>query len=75
MTHTNILDFEQIKHIKLTPMPHQLEAFDVYNVKVPRMRLNGFLLAAEVGTGKSMISLTISKCLHAEIVIVLPQNH
>lgn len=67
----DILDLDKLKQLHHTLFPHQMEALSAYNLKVPKMNLNGFLLAADVGTGKSIISLGISAAVGAEIVIII----
>lgn len=69
--HDDIIDYTQLKNLHHELFPHQLDALKEYNRKVPRMQLNGFLLAADVGTGKSIMSLAIAECVHSEAVILL----
>lgn len=47
--HADILDFTALKTLSRTPRDHQMETFKVYNEKVPRMNLNGFLLSTPPG--------------------------
>jgi SNF2 family DNA or RNA helicase len=69
--HADIIDYNQLKNLHHELFPHQLNALKEYNYKVPRMQLNGFLLAADVGTGKSIMSLAISECVHSEVTILM----
>lgn len=68
--HQPILDRSKLSTMFHQPMPHQWPAFDAYDTKIPRMDLHGFLLAADVGTGKTYISLALSAMLESEIVII-----
>lgn len=65
------LDYTKLKDMFHTPLPHQDIALKEYDRKTQRMNLNGFLLAADVGTGKSWMSLAISVCTSSEVVIIL----
>ena len=69
--HDNILDMSKLTKLYHTPYVHQIGAINDYNTKVPKMGLNGFLLAAAPGAGKTIISLAIATCLDAEIVFVV----
>jgi len=69
--HGNILDFSQLKTLKYTLLPPQREAVEAYNRLVPKMGLNGFLLSADVGTGKSVMAIAIGACLKANPYIVV----
>jgi len=51
--HPSRLDFKQLETMKFSLLPRQLEALHAYNDKVTKLHLNGYLLAAEVGTGKA----------------------
>lgn len=66
-----ILDKSQLTKLTYTPLPHQVPFFDMYESKTQRMGLNGFLLAAGVGSGKSYMSLALSACLHVDVAILI----
>jgi len=70
-SHKPILDRSRLKRLYHTLYPHQIEALDAYDKKVPRMNLNGYLLGAAPGAGKTIISLGLSVCLKAEIVVAI----
>jgi len=47
------LDYSQLSKMTYTLLPAQLEALNAYDQKVVSSHLNGYLLAADVGTGKA----------------------
>lgn len=57
--HPDILDFTQLKNLKHTLFDHQITTLKVYNEKVPKMQLKGFLLSTPPGciTGDATITL------------------
>jgi SNF2 family DNA or RNA helicase len=71
----DILDFEQLNQLKIKLFATQREFLEVYNEKVPQFNLNGYMLAADPGTGKTINSLALSACLGADVtVIISPKN-
>lgn len=70
-SHPDILDYSKTSQMLHQPLPHQEKFLQEYNRKVPRMKLNGFLLAADVGTGKTNMSLYVSACTDSEVVIII----
>ena len=42
---------------------------------VPKYNLNGYLLAAPPGAGKTINGLALAHCLHADTVIVIAPNN
>lgn len=73
--HYDILDFEALKEMNVTLLPHQAEFLDIYNKMVPKMKLKGYLLAAEPGSGKTINSLAVGTALHADVFIeIVPKN-
>lgn len=68
------LDFKQLDQLILKPLPKQQEFLDIYNKTVTKYGLNGMLLAAAVGAGKTMTSLYIAACVKAtNIIVVCPK--
>lgn len=47
--HEDILDFSQLSRLKFKLLPTQMETMQVYNTKVPKMQLKGFLLGTPPG--------------------------
>ena len=73
--HPDILDFTQLKRLKFTLKDVQRETLEAYNTKVPKMKLDGFLLGTPPGSGKTLMSIALSICLHADVTIfVVPKN-
>ena len=65
------LDFSQLDQLILKPLPKQQEFLELYNKTVSKYRLNGMLLAAAVGAGKTMTSLYVAACVKSTKVIVV----
>lgn len=73
--HPPILDYSRLNDLMVTMLPHQKEFLDVYNEMVPKYNLNGYLLAAPPGAGKTINGLALAHCLHADTVIVIAPNN
>lgn len=73
--HPDIVDYKRLDDLVVTMLPHQREFIDIYNRNVPRYNLNGFLLAAPPGAGKTINGLALAHCLHADTVIVISPNN
>lgn len=68
-----ILDRTRLAMFKDKPLDHQDEFFKLYEIMTHRMGLNGYLLAAAPGTGKTLAQLMLAEMLNPEaIVIVCP---
>ena len=73
--HPNILDKSQMRQMNITLLPHQDNFLDVYNERVPKYDLNGYMLAADPGSGKTINGLAIAICLKASVVVIVsPKN-
>ena len=71
----DILNFKQLDKLKVKLFGTQMGFLEVYNEKVPQFNLNGYMLAADPGTGKTINSLALSTCLEADCtVIISPKN-
>jgi SNF2 family DNA or RNA helicase len=66
-----ILDFSRLSALKWSPQKHQREFLDRYNILVPHYGLNGFMLAADPGTGKTFTGLALAECLKADVVFII----
>jgi hypothetical protein len=71
----SILDFSKASEITLPLLPHQLQFLQMYNRNVPMYGLNGFLLGAVAGSGKTITCLALGACLNADRVIVVSPKH
>ena len=70
-----ILDRSKLNLFKLTPLKHQSEFFDIYEDRVQKYGLTGYLLSASAGSGKTMSALMLSEMLKADLVVmVVPKN-
>ena len=70
-----ILDRSKLSLFHKTPLPHQSEFFDEYEKGRARLGLNGFLLAAGAGSGKTLTDLMVAEMVHADFVIVVSPNN
>lgn len=73
--HEGVLDASKLALFHKAPLPHQKEFYDIYNDRVPRYGLSGYLLSAAAGTGKTLTCLQIAEMVHADtVVMVVPKN-
>lgn len=73
--HAPLLDYRRLVDFKFQPLPHQKEFFETYDKLVPKYRLNGYMLAAAAGTGKTYTGLAVMNCRHKDaVVVVSPKN-
>lgn len=68
----SITNLEGLKKFKLAPMKHQLDFVIEYGKNVPRMHLDGYVLAVDTGGGKTIGGLMLMECLDLDYVIVIP---
>lgn len=65
------VDFFRLADLIYEPKPYQMEFFKYYDTEVPRYNLKGALLAAAAGSGKTYISLALTRCLNVDKVIII----
>lgn len=65
------LKFKNIDKFIPKPLETQSEFLKVYDQYTQKYRLNGYLLAADPGTGKTLSSLFLSECLDTDITIAI----
>lgn len=71
----SILDQSALNEFHLTPTPFQVDIFNAYDNKKQANELNGFLLAAAAGSGKTIASLMLATMRRAKkIIVVCPEN-
>ena len=71
----DIVDMTKTKKLVWKPLPHQNDFIDTYNEMVPKMRLNGYLLSALPGSGKTFASIALSEALMSTLAIfIVPKN-
>jgi hypothetical protein len=69
------LDYSALDDLTITPLPHQWEFLKTYEERTARWRLNGYILGAAPGSGKTAMNIMLSKCLHSDVTIyVVPKN-
>lgn len=73
--HVPRLNLKHLDKFHKTPLSHQAEFFDIYNTQVDQFHLNGYMLAAKAGSGKTLTQLMVSECREADVsIIVVPKN-
>lgn len=71
----SILNLDALKLFKKTPMPHQMNFFQMYSHRTQAYGLNGYLLSAGAGTGKTLMACMLGEMLGAEYkIMVCPKN-
>lgn len=69
------LDFSQLNRMRRKGLPHQIQFLENYDKFTKRYNLNGYILAAAPGAGKTMTCLMLGVCLNVDHhVIVSPKN-
>ena len=69
------MDMGRLNDFIFTPLEHQAPFFEYYNQTTQRYGLNGVLIAAAAGSGKSLLSLMTMRCLKKKtVIIVSPAN-
>lgn len=75
MTHPDILHYDRLSELNVTMMPKQMEFFAIYNELVPKYNLNGYLLGADPGTGKTLMCIGLALCLGVDhLITICPKN-
>jgi superfamily II DNA or RNA helicase len=64
------LDFRKLSNLTFTAKPYQMEYFENYSYRLDQYGLQGDLIAAAAGTGKTYITSAIAEMLDAELVVV-----
>jgi len=74
-THPDILDYSQLDKLTKVLFDYQQEFLHIYNERVPKLNLGGYILAADPGTGKTINSIALATCLRADVVVaIVPKN-
>lgn len=71
MKHPSILKLGNLDGLNLTLLKHQREFLDIYDSRTQQYRLNGYLLGAAPGSGKTINSIALSVCLESDITIYI----
>ena len=70
-SYNSILDLNRLNELTFTLRDHQLDFLKQYDQKTQKMNLNGFLLAASPGAGKTAVGLALSVSLDIDNAILL----
>lgn len=70
-----VLDRSKLNLFYKTPLPHQLAFFDVYEKGKAQLGLNGYLLSAAAGSGKTLIDLMIAEMVGSDYVVIVSPNN
>jgi superfamily II DNA or RNA helicase len=65
------LNFDNLKRLKFTPEPYQMDYFKDYAHRLDQYGLNGDLMAAAAGTGKTFMATAIAEMLDAKYYVVV----
>jgi hypothetical protein len=69
------LNYSKLNEISFEMLPHQMEFLINYNKVVSSYRLNGMLLAAAPGSGKTLTGLALASCLEVDVcIMIVPKN-
>ena len=72
MSHSKFLDYSVLSRLfNWKPLPHQQKYFEFYDVNVLKYSLNGNVLHADPGTGKTFMGLAIAEMVHADKVLIV----
>lgn len=69
------LDMSGLDEFTLTPLDHQAAFFKEYDKLTGQYNLNGMLMAAAAGSGKTAAALMLTSCLSVDrIIVICPKN-
>lgn len=70
-----VLDRSKLAMFHKTPMQHQTNFFDTYEMGRGQLGLHGYLLSAAAGSGKTLTDLMLAEMVHSNFVIIVsPKN-
>lgn len=73
--HESRVDLTQLSRLNAKLFQHQDSFVKGYGELVEQYDLDGYLLSAEPGTGKTIMGLALAECLHADLIVVVsPKN-
>ena len=65
------VDQSQLHQINAKLFPHQDGFLNAYGELTQRYNLDGYLCAADPGTGKTIMSLALALCLHSDLTVIV----
>lgn len=69
------LNYKALDDLTTALLPHQWEFLKTYEERTARWRLNGYILGAAPGSGKTIMNIALAKCLESDVAIyVVPKN-
>lgn len=72
---TSKLNLAALDRFTVTPMTHQNVFLRTYDEMTQKWRLNGYILGAAPGSGKTYSALFLSECLDTDVTIcIVPKN-
>ncbi|QVD49250.1 hypothetical protein LUCX_180 [Xanthomonas phage vB_XciM_LucasX] len=73
--HPKVLDRSRLKLFFKTPLPHQLDFFNLYEYGRTALGLKGYLLSAAAGSGKTLMDLMLAEMVHSDFVVIVSPNN
>lgn len=71
----DILNLNKVSMFIKTPKDHQQRFLEHYNKMVPAYNLNGYMLAAKPGAGKTLTCLMLGECLSSDVFVIISPNN
>lgn len=68
------IDTKNLKNIRYTLKPYQLEFIQMYPTLKNRFNLNGYILSFDQGLGKTLTATALAECLNCEQVVIVCPN-
>lgn len=69
------LDRSKLSQFRKTPLPHQQDFFSIYEQRTQQYGLQGYLLSAAAGSGKTLTCLMMAAMVHSDfVVMIVPKN-
>lgn len=73
--HVERVNQKHLDKFYFSPLPHQQGFLDSYSHITHKYELNGMLLAAAAGSGKTILSLMLMECLEKDQIIIISPNN
>ena len=67
----SIINYSKLDKLDVTLFDYQMKFLDVYSDKTQRLGLNGYLLSAKPGAGKTINSLALMETLDSDTIVVI----